>query len=257
MRTFRVISILLFAVSSLWAGSQMAWSSDAATLLKPGQRQIGIFQPWRIGLSERYEVSTHPLLFLGIPNVSVKLGHGKLSGFQLGTRHALTYPTPLLNVIAKEGIGGMISPEFEIPPILHHKSEILFSKLLSERSLLNLKLGLEIALKSGDLDARTSIDLPVIYPRWATWYSGYGLITGGELNYGLSDRLSIQTDGDIYLHSGDTGGMAFEHKSLLHWDRKVNRRFSIGYKLTYAEYPFGKQVHLLGPIFDFQWSWGK
>ena len=257
MRISRIIIMIQLSISCLLATDPFEWSADAASVLEPGQRQIGLFQPWRIGMSDRYELSTHPLLFLGIPNLSVKLGHGSMSGLDIGSRHSMTYPTLLLKAAAKEGIGGLISPEFEIPAMLHHKSELLVSKPFGDRSLVNLKAGLAITFRSGDLDSRTSIDLPLLYQRWATWYSGWGVVTGGELIHRLSDKLAIQADGDIFLHSGDTGGLALEHKSLLHFARKSNRRFSFGYKLTYVEYPFGKQVHFLGPIFDFQWSWEK
>jgi len=257
MRAFNIFIIVLMSLSCLLATTPEEWSTDATSLLEPGQRQIGVFQPWRIGLSERVEISTHPFLFLAIPNMSLKLQHGDFRGIQLGSRHAMTYPSLLLNLLAKEGIGGIISPEFQIPPILHHKSEVLLSREISHRFSLNLKAGLAVALKADNLDSRTSIDLPLIYPRWATWYSGYGLITGAEVIYRVSKRLSLQTDLDIHLHSDDTGGMAFEHKSLLHISGKPSRRFSIGYILTYAEYPFGQQAHFLTPIMDFQWSWKK
>ena len=257
MRIFKFTLISMIFFTSLLATDPHEWAADAAKLLEPGQRQIGVFQPWRIGLSERFEVSTHPVLFLAIPNLSLKMSHGSLMSFELGSRHSLTYPSPLLKAVSKEGIGGMISPEFDIPHILHHKSEILLSKAISDDLLLNCKAGLAIALGAGDLDPRTSMDLPLLYPRWATWYSGYGLITGGEMIYDISDKLAVQSDVDILIHSEETGGLALEHKSLLHVSRKSDRRFSLGYKLSYAEYPFGKQIHLLGPIFDFQWSWKK
>ncbi len=257
MKRLIIFTVLISFAVNTSATDIVGWSSESAFLLEPGQRQIGVFQPWRIGIRDNIEITTHPALFILLPNLSVKMAHGNINQYILGSRHTLTYPTPLLNLLAKEGIGGMISPEFDIPPIIHHKAEILLSRQFSENLLLNTKTGLAVAVKIGDLDSRTSIDLPVIYPRWATWYSGFGFILGGELIYQVSPVIGIQTDGDIFLHSKETGGLAFEHKSLVFLSRKENRRFAIGYKLTYGNYPFGKQIHLLGPIFDFQWSWSK
>ncbi len=62
----------------------------------------------------------------------------------------------------------------------------------------------------------------------------------------------MEADLLYYLASDE---MAFEHKGLLLWNKSQRFQLCLGYKLTFGEYPFGTQWHLLGPLVDLQWAW--
>lgn len=247
-----------FAVSPGLAQSQdqfhKNWSAGTAFLLPEGRMEIGIFQPVRYGWSKSVEFSIHPLVAFIIPNLSLKWSHGQNNGYFFATRHRITYPTWLLRTVSKEGTGGLISPEFEIPNMISIYNEVVMSKEAFANHLLSFKAGVNYALKSGDLDQRATIDLPIIFPRLAVFYHGFNFRFGSDLQGKFFRRWNYRVDTDIfYIPAGDEN-FAFEHEGLLLWNKSERLQFFIGYKLTYGEYPFGTQWHLLFPMLDLQWA---
>ena len=254
-----LVMILLGLRTSLFAEGTLDellrnWSSGTAYLLPAGRAEMGLFQPLRYGLNDAVEFSTHPLLCMQIPNLSLKWSHVFSARFVMATRHSIYYPTPLLRTLAREGIGGMISPEFHIPHMISINNEVLVSKFAIDGHLFTGKVGINFAIKSAELDERTTIDLPLLFPRLAVYYNGYGLRFGGDLQGKIIRRWNYLVDTDFFYFPGASENMAFEHKGLLLWTKSRRFQLCVGYKLSYSEYPFGTQWHLLGPIFDLQWA---
>jgi len=230
------------------------WHSGTALLLPEGRMEIGIFQPLRYGWSKSIEFTIHPLAAFIIPNLSMKWSHGQKNGYIYATRHSISYPTLLLRAVSKEGIGGLISPEFEIPHIVSIYNEIIMSKAISANHLLSYKAGIAFALKSADLDERATIDLPIIFPRTAAYYHGYNFLIGGDLQGKFFQKWNYLFDADLFYTPDGEENFAFEHKVLLLWNKSERFQVCLGYKLVYGEYPFGRQWHLLLPIVDLQWA---
>ncbi len=222
------------------------WLSSTAHTLPAGRLETGLFQPLRYGWSESVEVSSHPLVNILMPNLSLKWSHAQICGLFFTTQHKIYYPTPLLRTLSRKGTGGLISPEFTIPHMISLYNGILLSKQLTERLLFTHKTGVSIALKNGSLDERTTIDLPLAFPRLAVYYNGYGFIVGDDLHIKISSKWLCLIDGDIFFYPGAQDNFAFEHKGLFLWNKSDRIQFSIGYKLVYGEYPFGKQWHCWG-----------
>lgn len=250
---FRAFTTL--SAGELTEGELRNWSSGTAYLLPAGRLEAGLFQPVRYGFSESLEFSAHPLVCILMPNFSLKWSHNQHGGLTFTTLHNVYYPTPLLRTLAKEGIGGMISPEFHIPQMVSFYNEILLSTSLSGSFLFTAKAGVSFAIKSGELDERTTIDLPLVFPRLAVYYHGYGFRIGIDLQGKITRRWNYLLDSDLFLIPAAEENMAFEHKGLVLWNKSQRFQLCIGYKLVYGKYPFGTQWHLLFPIFDFQWAW--
>ncbi len=231
------------------------WSSASAIPIEPGRLEVGLFQSVRLGISPVMELSSHPIFGFVIPNFALKWNHNKIGGFDLASRHSFIYPTPLLRLLAREGTGGFISPEFHIPHMASFYNEVLMSREISVKLILTGKVGFSFALKSGDLDDRSTIDLPVVFPRLAVYYHDVGFRSGiaGEGN--LWRRWFYSADADVFFTPGGDENIAFEQKAFLKWIKSDGFQFSLGYGLMYGEYPFGTQWHLLGPLFDVKWAW--
>lgn len=256
----KVAVIIFFTLGTLFAAEPdktawRNWSSGTAYLLPAGRWEVGLFQSLRYGYSESLEFSTHPLAFFLMPNLNMKWSHGFYNGFKIATRHSLYYLTPLLRTISREGTGGIISPEFAIPHLVSIYNEVLFSKPIASGHLVTGKAGFCVAIKSGELDERTTIDLPLVFPRLNVFYQGYGFRSGCNLEGKLVRRWNYLVDADIFYYPSADEKMAFEHKGLLLWTKSLQFQFCFGYKLTFGEYPFGTQWHLLGPLFDLEWAW--
>lgn len=234
------------------------WSIGTAHVLPQKRVEIGVFQPLRYGYSENMEFSVHPLLFFVAPNFAIKRKHADIGGIFFASKHGISYPTPLMRLLAREGIGGLISPEFAIPHILSLQNELLVSGELFGSHLLTGIAAFNFAVKSGPLDSRTTIDLPVLYIRSGVFYHDYGMRMGVDIKGPLAWRWSYVVDGEIFYYpkAEPDVNMAFEHKALLYWNKSISFQICLGYLLSYGEYPFGTQWHLL-PLVDLQWSWTR
>lgn len=260
MKTKILISALLLTLSltvNSFAGdhNRNNWTSGTAQLLPRGRMEIGLFQPLRYGWSDHIEISTHPLIDFVMPNLNVKWAHNSLGKFQFATKHGIYYPTPLLRLISREGTGGIISPEFEIPHMVSIYNEIILSHQLHKNHQLTGKLGFSFAIKSDGLDSRTTIDLPIIFPRLAVFYHGFVSRAGLEIQGKLFKRWNYFADTDVFYTPTSDEAFAAEHKGLLIWTKSSRFQICLGYKLVYGEYPFGTQWHLFLPLFDLQWAW--
>ncbi len=252
MRYVRFVLMVVLLTIAAQAGDEI-WSEGTAQTLPHGRREVGIFSPWRYGRTDRVEIATHRISNLLIPNVRVKFNWPRTDGWLLASRHSLVYPTPLLRAISREGTGGIISPEFEIPPIITTRQEILITREFGRRSLLTAKAGLALALVMGDLDSRTSIDLPIVFPLMAVYYNKWGVNLGVDLLRKMNRKLYYLIDLDVHLFPGSEETAAVEQKGMILWRKHELFSILVGYKLTYGEYPFGTQLHLL-PVIDLVWA---
>ena len=159
VRVLILLTALLFSTSR---SGQRNWDSHSAHIMPPKKWSIGIFQPLRFGLKEGLELSSHPGWFLVLPNASFKIPFADFKSFNTAAKVSFTYPTPLLNMLSKEGIGGIIDPNLIIPPMLGVSGSFIMSKEVLGVNLSG-KAGLDLGLVFGDLDTRSNIDLPIVY----------------------------------------------------------------------------------------------
>jgi hypothetical protein len=252
------VLVLIILLSASLFGQHVKyrnWSEGSAYILPEKRVELGLFQPLRYGQSKNIEWSIHPIYFFIIPNFNLKWFHGYYKDYAIATKHSIYYPTLLLRTISKQGTGGIISPEFDIPQMVGLNNEVLISTPVTSNFLITLKAGVAFGIKFGGLDKRTTIDLPFVYNRLAVFYHGYQLRTGIDLDGKIYNRWHFSLDGDYFYIPGVQHNKAFEHKGLIIWKKSGKTQIMLGYKLIYGQYPFGSQWHLFIPIFDLQKSW--
>ncbi len=235
------------------------WSPGTAHTLPQGRWEAGLFQPVRWGQSEDRELSFYKLTALLMPGVTVKQRWLQRYDWTISTTHAFYYPTPLLKMVAKPGIGGMISPEFDIPNMVSLWNMVLASKHLDNDKIFTAKAGFALAFGGSDLAMESTIDLPLIYHRLAVYYNKWLLRFGSDINGRLSEKWVYLVDGDLFIIPGMKGSFALENKGLLTWEKSSRFHVSLGYKMVYGQYPDGypneniTRLHIL-PMIDFMWS---
>ena len=245
MINFFKLSIILILLSNGFA------SSESAHLLGKGIREIGLFQPLRLGYSKNIELSAHPILMFTMPNVSIKIRHEK---YGITSRHEFIYPTPLMRFFQKEGKFGVITSVADVgkvPHIFTFQNEI-FKSIEWDKTLFTLKGGFTFAIVSEKLDERLSIDLPLIYPGMGDFFNGYKINFGVDARHHFSEQLNLLLDGDAMIIP--TEDIFWDTKLLAEYKLNDHYRILLGTKLTYGNYPFGKQTRLF-PLFDIIYNW--
>ena len=266
--------ILILLVGSIAPGQARAWDSHSAYIIKEQRWEMGVFQPFRYGLSESLEYSVHPVLFFIMPNISFKRSQADLGTFKTATRYSMIYPTPLLNMLSKDNIGGLIDPNITMPPMLGLSGSYLMSKDIFGINTTS-KIGIDIGLALGELDTRSNIDLPLVYHRLEVFHNKWGVHAGVDLTKEITRRVKLFMDIDMRLlpdpdkdrggqeYSMHSGDYSIEHKMLLVWSRSPRFRVLAGYKLVTGDYPYGRDTRLLPylpmmekwvPLIEFQWA---
>ena len=264
-----LLSILFFSV---------IFSNEIENIQK---HKIGIFQPFIYNKTPEIEIRTYPLYNFIIPNLEYRKKYSnwvfslkeelpddeywKVAEFVIG--HSFFIPTPLLNIVKKEGMGGFVSPEFENFPFMisiKNELEIIFSNQnIKNKDFISTNIGFTFGLSASKIDARTTIDLPLIYPRLLCFYNKGIFNLGLRSNKKLFNNFYLFSDINFLSTPPFTAQLTkfIEHKSLLIWEKSEKIQIQVGYKLVYGEYPFGDMLHLLPfsiipvPLIDIVWSW--
>lgn len=266
MKNFK--SLFMLALIMLVLGNGIFAYEDGKTgraePIGKGNWQVGLFHPLVYGISEKAEVSTHPLLFIKIPNLYYKRIWLKDENKTISSGHSFVNPTGLLNTLAKEGIGGMISPEFEMPFMLSIYQEMIYSRKLMGQYY-TARAGIGFGVSGEELDARTTIDIPLVYNRLATYYGKWQIRLGSDLDGRVTNRISYHLGATLFMTPGIDESIAFEQKTMLTWNKSERFKISTGLMVAYGQYPFGDQWNLIPPriallpvwvpLFDLVWSW--
>ena len=256
----RIISFLI--LTGFLFSETRNWDAHSAYLLPQKRWEMGLFQPFRYGYSENLEYSVYPLWFFVLPNFSIKKPQNDLAGFTTATQYKLVYPTPFLNMIAKSGTMGIIPPEFQMPPMLWLSSTWLMSKNMGGLDL-TLNGGIDVGIAFGELDTRSTVDLPLVYHRLGVYYNKWGIHSGADVQKNMTEKIGILADVDLRLLPGLKGNYSLEHKLLISWHKSENFRIMTGYKFVMGEYPYGSDMRLLPyipmaeawvPIIELQWG---
>jgi len=237
----------LFSQDSL---TKNYWTYGTAYTVPKHRCEVGLLTGSRYGITNNIELSTHPLTFLLMPQLNIKVGWGEHSGFQLATEHGILYPTQLMRLVARKGTGGLISPEFSIPQMFAIDNRLIVSCKPSKNTILSAHAGITFSVKFDDLDSRSTIDLPVIYPRLAVFYNQPEFDLGIDFRGKFAPRFGWLFNVNNYIFSGTTKNYFLENKGILAYtSKKGTLRIEAGYKLCYGKYPAGPQWHLL-PVID-------
>ncbi len=185
-----------------------------------------------------------------MPQVKIKAAWGEYSGFVLATEHGIFYPTQFMRLVAKKGTGGLISPEFTIPQMFAVSNRFLVSYRPFKKAILTAHAGITFAVKFGPLDKRTTIDLPIIYPRLAVFYNEPEFDAGIDFRGHFIPRLGWLFNVENFIIRCKEENYFLENKGVLAYtSKKETLRIEAGYKLCFGKYPAAPQWHLL-PVID-------
>lgn len=253
MKKLFLCLIGIFAFSNLFSQDSLRvnyWTNGTAYTIPRHRWELGLFTASRYGITQNLELSVHPLMFFLMPQVKIKVGWGEYSGFRLTTEHGIFYPTQFMRLAARKGTGGLISPEFTIPQMFAIHNGFLVSCRPFKNAILSSQAGIAFSVKFGPLDKRSTIDLPVIYPRLAVFYNNPEFDAGMDFRGKIIPVFGWLFNVENFILYGTKQNWFLENKgALVYTSKKETFRVEIGYKLCYGKYPAGPQWHLL-PVLD-------
>jgi len=227
-----------------------------------GSFQYSIFGVSTYGINNTMEIEAHPLMLFFSPSVDLKYKLTRFGDINISGISGFNYPTILMRLITKKGTGGFISPEFTIPQMISIRNGVVGTYRISEQHFISGRVLFEFAINNNALEPGTSIDLPLIAPHSAVYYNdaGFSFAIAGEgtvysfISYHCKSELLIfpfisQEYKDEYPLGQQSFFVDFSGTAV--WRLSETAIISTGFKLTYGDYPFGGQWHLL-PTIDFK-----
>jgi hypothetical protein len=126
-----------------------------------------------------------------------------------------------------------------------------------KKAILTAHAGIAFSVKFGSLDPRSTIDLPVIYPRLAVFYNQPEFDAGIDFRGKFVPRFGWLFNVENFIVCGTRNNYFMENKGVLAYtSKKETLRIEAGYKLCFGKYPAGPQWHLL-PVIDLVFGIGR
>lgn len=235
------------------------WHMSSAKTIQEGRKESGIFAPLRIGLKNRTELSVHPLWFFVMPNAKVKKNWmtNEYKKLQVATEHGFTFPTILLNLLARSGTGGIFPSTKKAPPILTLKNKVIVSYFFHLDHSISLKAGMELNLLQSMYNDFPELELLIAYPRMANYSNFYT----GELALSFSGvfekRVGYDSDIRMFLIPTKDLTWVFEWNPKLYYHFSNKFRIMAGALLTTGNIQNEKAAFRAIPVLDLQFSFSR
>jgi len=266
MKKTIIILIVLMAILGKAEAQQdkfAFWTLGTAKTIESHHTELGLFSPYRYGLSEKWEFITSYQTFLAVPNLALKKEWGSFDygHILVSTKHGAYYPVPALYINQKMGYGGDIIPkDYKIPTVLVGLvNELLISKILVPKTscepannLLTIKLGLQLGI--GSLDTAITINKKLLYHRSEVFHAKPLWYVGADLEGHWNETWDYSVDADFYSSGWAVEKWAVEHKLLAIYPYSDKLKFMFGYKFSYGSYPNKTTGLLLMPLVNVVWS---
>jgi len=226
------------------------WSSQGAYTLPAGRWELALIAPSRYGLADGVELAVQPIVFFVLPHAELKLRWLERGAVTLALRPRVSYPTPFLAFVSREGAGGLLPATTDPPFALLLEADAIASYRLAPEHAANARLGLAVAPRSSS-DALPLLDFPFLYPRFAALYTS----AVPRLALGVEGRLLgscfYTVDAIAYLLPLDEvdAGYAFEPSGELEYRFGERVALDAGLRASVARYPVGTRFHYL-PYLD-------
>lgn len=229
--------------------SPRLWSGNHALTVPQGRLELGLFQSAHYGLTDRVEVSLHPLWFFVLPHVEAKALAAERGRWSLALRGRLGYPTLFLKLVSKAGAGGLLPKQSSPPQAVQIEGDVLGSAAWAEQQMASVALGLAVAPHTAFTPQQLPLlDFPFLYPRFAPLYSVVvpraAFSFEGRVWRGLHYDASLL--GYLMPQLPDVGtAYALEEAGALEYRFGGRVAVSLGLRVSEAKYAYASLVHFL------------
>ena len=247
MKRLSFLFFILILGSAVF-GQTTIWTIGSARTVPKGSAEFGIIHPLQIGLTETLEISTQPILGLGLaPNVALK----KLwwvGDIMIATQHRYNMPTMLLRAMGDLDRFSYVPDSLEIPYLFGIGNDILITAAVGPETILSWKIGGDFGLKTSG-DSLPQIYQPFLYPRTAIYHDQFVWNVGMDIDGNIFKNFNYSADVDFYSIGLGVDDWALEHKGYFIYNHSIRFAALIGYKMSYGSYPEGMDFYI-APVVD-------
>jgi hypothetical protein len=239
-------------------GADRTWSGQSALTLPRGRLEIGLVRGSRYGISDRVEAELHPVLFFALPHLEIKANAYQARWAAVAARARMSYPTPFLRLVSREGTGGLLPATSRPPQAIQVEGDVVGTLFWMPRQLATLSAGLAVAphARFGEQDLPL-LDFPFLYPRFAPLYTVLvpraALALEGVVAWRIFYALALR--GYVMPELPYVGNaIAVEQDAAIEYRISAHVAVSVGLLAAETEYPIGWRLHLL-PYLDVRVGW--
>lgn len=238
---------------------QNPWHQNTAKVIEKGRTESGLFAPMRVGLKNKMELSVHPIWFFVMPNAKLKKNWSidESKKFQVASEHGFTFPTILLNLLARTGTGGIFPGDQKAPPILTLNNKVILSYFYTKNHAVSLKAGMEFNVLGSMYKNFAPVELLIAYPRTASYsrfYIGELAMTFSGL---VKNKFAYEVDFKTFFIPDNQLTWVFEWNPKLYYHVSDKFRIMAGALVTTGNIPNEKAAFRALPVFDLQYSFNK
>ncbi len=226
------------------------WASRRPQTLKAGRKVVPLFGAKKIGAAKNMEWRIQPLFFLISPNLGLKKCWKENNRWSIASFHQINYPSFYLNLIAREGSGGVLPKDSEIPPMLSLRNEILLGFSSKKMSSVTFRVGVATAFKIGSGEKNfPDIDFPFLYNRTLAFNHTPTFYGGINFYQDILPRLNMELDITAFQVNNENGSFIFENQLIFFWRKSSKFGLKAGVAAAYGSYPYGFDWRMI-PVFD-------
>lgn len=233
------------------------WPNRSPQTLEQGRKVWQLFGPKKMGAAKNMEWQIQPLFFFISPNLGLKKRWtNDNKRISIATVHKINYPSIYLNLFAREGAGGVLPKDSEIPPMISLRNEILIG-INSEKTILTLRGGIATAFKLGSAEKNfPDIDFPFLYNRTLAFNNTPNIYMGINIHQDIRPKLNLEADFTAFKVSNENNNFVYESKLIFFWKKSDKFGLKAGAATAFGQYPYGKDFQII-PVFDIVFGWGK
>ena len=203
-----------------------------------------------MGTASNMEWQMQPIFFFVAPNLGLKKQWKTTSGgLRFSSLHRIHYPSIYLNLLAREGAGGILPKDSEIPPMLSFKNELLLG-IYKQGNSITLRAGITAAFKLGDGEKNfPDIDVPFLYNRTLALNHTPNIYMGLNFNRDILPTLNMEIDVAAFKVDPKSSDFVYESQLIFFWKKSNKFGLKAGVATAHGRYPYGAEFQLL-PVFD-------
>ncbi len=233
------------------------WPDRTTNTLVKGRKVWPLLGVKKRGAGNNMEWQIQPLFFFVSPNLGLKkqwLNHQK--GWSFASLHKINYPSIYLNLIAREGAGGVLPKESQIPAMISLRNEFLLG-FNTQANFFTLRLGIATTFQLGSAEKNfPDIDIPFLYNRTLSLNNTPNIYFGINFNRDLHPRLNLEADFSAYKVDFDSNDFVYESQLLFLWRKSSKFGIKFGAAAAHGRYPYGSEFMVI-PVVDFLFGFGR